>query len=280
MSTTGTTVGPGAAFGLGAGAPVTAIAPCAFTLDVQWILDIVDKVQSIISKVEQVARNVLATAQKILDKLSGILTWFCWMPMGKFAKDFVRRMCWLIDKAIAAMSTIYRSVLEVMKHVLAPWEVRSAGEQIRDQLAPKCADFAQMLHPGNLKGAGSWTGSSAEAFRSALMRQFDTAQDLGDAAKAFGESVQTIGADGVKTTVTFVTKLIVAILGIITAAVAMAAVPVGTAGGAAAVMKLVAAVLAYITVYVTAMMGIIRQSSQLGNAASSVPGGQWPSARI
>lgn len=256
------------------------IAPCAFRLDVQWIIDIVDRIQSIISKVETVARNVLGKAQRILDKLGGILTWFCWMPMGKFAKSFVERMCWLIDKAIAAMSTIYRHVLEAMKHVLAPWEVRSAGEQIRDQLAPKCADFAQMLHPGNLKSSTSWTGNSADAFRSALTRQFDTGQDVAEAAGAFGETVQRIGADGVSTTVTFVTKLVTALLGLITAAVSMAAVPVGTAAGAAAVMGLVAAILTYIAVYVNAMMGIIRQSSERGNAASSVPGGQWPAARI
>lgn len=266
---------------LGAGsAAVGAIAPCAFRLDVQWILDIVDKIQTIITKVETVARNVLAKAQKVLDKLGGILSWFCWMPGGKFAKDFVERMCWLIDKAVAAISRIYGAVLEAMKHVLAPWEVRSAGEQIRDDLAPKYADFSQMLHPGNLRSASSWTGSAAEAFRSSLQRQFDTSQEVAGAAKAFGAKVQEIGADGVKTTVTFTTGLVTAIGGIIASALSMAAIPVGTAVGAGAVIGLVAKVFALIMVYVTAMMQIIRQSSELGNAASSVPGGQWPVARI
>lgn len=257
-----------------------AIAPCAFQLDVQWILDIVDKVQSIISKVEEVASNVLKWAQKVLDSLGGILGLICSFGPLKFAKDFVAGMCKLVIKAVSVISKIYNAVLEVSKHVLAPWEVRSAGEQIRDDLAPKCADFSQMLHPGNLRTATSWTGSSADAFRNALTRQFDTSQGVADAAKAFGTTVQEIGADGVKTTVTFVTKLITAIGAIITAAVSMAAIPVGTAVGAAAVMGLVSAVLGYIMVYVNAMMGIIQQSSALGNAASTIPGGQWPKASI
>lgn len=255
-----------------------AIAPCAFQLDVQWILDIIDKVQSVITKIQQVASNVLGKARRMLDSLGGILSWFCWIGPVKWAKDFVTRMCALVEKAISIIAKIYNAVLEVSKHVLAPWEVRSAGEQIRDDLAPKCADFAAMLHPGNLKSSSSWTGESAEKFRSSLQRQFDTGQDVADAAKEFGSTVQGIGADGVKTTVVFATSLITAIGGIITAAVAMAAIPVGTAAGAAAVIKLVGAVLAMIMVYVKAMMGIIQQSSALGNAASSVPGGQWPMA--
>lgn len=256
------------------------IAPCAFQLDVQWILDIIDRVQSAISKVEQVARNVLTTAGEILGKLSGILTWFCWLPGGKFAVDFVKRMCWLIEKVVGVMAKIYNSVLEVMKHVLAPWEVRSAGQQIRDDLAPKCASFADMLHVGHLRSGSSWTGDAADLFRQTLGRQQEAGQDVANAAKAFGQKVQEIGADGVTTTVTFVTKLITTIGALIVAALAMvAAPPVSTAAGAAAAIGLVGAILSYIMVYVNAMMGIIRQSSELGNAASAIPGGQWPTAR-
>lgn len=254
------------------------IAPCSFQLDVQWILDIVDKVQSIISKVETVAANVLGWAQKVLDSLGGILGAICSFGPLKFAKDYVKAMCQLVIRAVSIIARIYNAVLEVSKHVLAPWEVRSAGEQIRDDLAPKCAEFSQMLHPGNLKSARSWSGASAEAFGGTLTTQHDTSRDVADAAREFGTTVQEIGADGVQTTITFVTKLVIAIGGIITAALAMAAIPVGTAVGASAVIGLVSAVFTYIMVYVTAMMGIIQQSSALGNAASNVPGGKWPTA--
>lgn len=257
------------------------IEACSFRLDVQWILDIVDNVQKMIEKVRNLCHQVLDKAEKILQKLSGILTWFCWMPAGKFAKTVVDNACKVLRRAVDTIARIYDRVSESMKHVLAPWEVRSAGEQLRDQLAPKCADFAMTLHPGNLKSAGtSWTGPAAEKFTATMDRQYDHANTVAEAAKKFGESVQKIGADGVTTTVTFVTSLVVAIGGIIAGIIEMAAVPVGTAIGAAQVIGLVGAIFGYIMVYVKAMMGIIQQVSEMNNAASSVPGSQWPQAAV
>lgn len=264
----------------GGGGSGAAIAPCAFQLDVQWIIDIIDRIQSLVKKVARVADNVLAKAEKILRKLSGILSWFCWLPLGKFAKTVVEHACKLIRMAVRVMSRIYDRILEAMKHVLAPWEVRSAGEQIRDDLAPKCADFAQMVHAGNLKSTTSWTGKAAELFQISMERQYTTANDVATGAKEFGTTVQEIGANGVSTTVTFVTSLITAIAGIIAGALEMAAVPVGTPIGAAQIMGLVAAIFTYIMVYVTAMLDIIKQSSALNQAASKVQGGQWPKARL
>ncbi|WP_143937203.1 hypothetical protein [Tessaracoccus rhinocerotis] len=267
--------------GSGSSSAVASIEACSFQLDVQWILDIIDKVQNMIGKVKTFCHQVLDKAERILDKLSGILTWFCWMPAGKFAKAVVDNACRVLRRAVDTIATIYDRIYEAMKHVLAPWEVRSAGEQLRDQLAPKCADFAMTLHPGNLKSAGStWTGPAAEMFSSKMDRQYNHANDVAEAVKKFGQAVQKIGADGVTTTVTFITSLVTAIGGIIIAIVEMAAVPVGTAIGAAQVLALVAAIFTYIMVYVKAMMGIIAQVSEMNNAASSVPGSQWPRAAI
>lgn len=264
----------------GGGGGGAAIAPCAFQLDVQWIIDIIDRVQSLVKKVAKVADGTLRTAERILSKLSGILSWFCWMPLGKFAKTVVEHAAKLMRRAVATMAKIYDRVLEAMKHVLAPWEVRSAGEQIRDQLAPKCADFAEMVHAGNLKSTTTWTGKAAELFQHSLDRQFTTANDVATGAKEFGTTVQQIGADGVTATVTFVTSLVTAIAGIIAAALEMAAVPVGTPIGAAQIFGLVAAIFTYIMVYVKAMLAIIQQSNELNQAASKVQGGQWPKARV
>lgn len=262
-----------------AGASVPTIDACSFQLDVQWILDIIDTVQRLIEKVRNFCHQVLDKAEKILDKLSGILSWFCWMPAGKFAKTVVDNACKVLRRAVDTIATIYDRIYEAMKHVLAPWEVRSAGEQLRDQLAPKCADFAMTLHPGNLKSAGvTWTGPAAEKFTATMDRQYNHANDVAEAAKAFGEAVQKIGAEGVKTTVTFVTSLVTAIGGIIAGIIELAAVPVGTAIGAAQILGLVGAIFGYIMVYVNAMMGIIQQVSDMKNAASSVPGAQWPQA--
>lgn len=263
--------------GTSGGASASAIQACSFQLDVQWILDIVDNVQKMIEKVRNLCHQVLDKAEKILQKLSGILTWFCWMPAGKFAKTVVDNACRVLRRAVDTIAKIYDRVYEAMKHVLAPWEVRSAGEQLRDQLAPKCADFAMAVHPGNLKSMGvTWTGSAAEQHLAHMNRQYDHANTVAEAAKQFGEAVQKIGAEGVKTTVTFVTSLVVAIGGIIAGIIELAAVPVGTAIGAAQIMGLVGAIFGYIMVYVKAMMAIIQQVSEMNNAASAVPGSQWP----
>lgn len=277
----GASIGPVTATVSASSSSVPTMEACAFQLDVQWILDIVDNVQKMIEKVKNFCHTVLDKAEKILDKLSGILSWFCWMPAGKFAKTVVDNACGVLRRAVDTIATIYDRTYEAMKHVLAPWEVRSAGEQLRDQLAPKCADFAMALHPGNLKSAGvSWTGPAAEKFSATMDRQHTHATDVADAAKEFGEAVQKIGADGVTTTVTFITSLVTAIAGIIIAVIELAAVPVGTAIGAAQIFGLVAAILTYIMVYVSAMMGIISQVSEMNNAASSVTGAQWPQAIV
>lgn len=256
------------------------IAPCAFQLDVQWILDAIDRVQAIIEKVRSFTVSILDQAEKILQKLSGILSWFCWMPLGKFAKTVVDNACRVIRGAVNTIAKIYDRVAEAMKHVLAPWEVRSAGAEIRDKLAPKCAEFADALHMGNLRSGSTWTDDAGQRFRSALDRQHQTALDAADGAKQFGEAVNKIGADGVTTTVTFITALVTAIGGIIAAIIKMAAVPVGTPIGAALIMGLVGAIFTYIMVYVKAMMGIIQQVSEMNNAASRVPGAEWPKAQM
>jgi len=70
--------------------PALATAGCAFTLDVQWILDIVDRVKKTVERISQVVNKVLDVARRFLKALSGILDWFCWVPgLGKFAKSFV-----------------------------------------------------------------------------------------------------------------------------------------------------------------------------------------------
>lgn len=255
-------------------------AACAFTLDVQWIIDAIERVQSLIGRVKDLANSALDAADRILRKLSGILDWFCWMPAGKFAKAVVDNACRVLKGAINTIATIYDRVYEAMKHVLAPWEVRSAGQQIRDQLAPKCEEFARALDVGHLKSVRTWTGSAADLFRSSIERQSDTARSVAEDARGFGEDVHQIGADGVSTTVTFIASLIGAIIGLITAIIGMVGVPIGTVAGAAAAIGLVGAIITFIMVFVTAMMAINRQVSDLKGARGRVSGGEWPTATV
>ena len=260
--------------------PSGTIAPCAFTLDVQWILDAVQRVQDLIGKVKDFCNTALDYAERVLQKLSGILSWFCWMPAGKFAKTVVDNACRVLRGAINTIATIYDRVYEAMKHVLAPWEVRSAGRQIRDVLAPKCEEFAGMVDQHNLASVNSWTGSAADAFGSTMDRQTDAAADAAADARDFGDAVESIGAEGVSTTVTFISSLLVALAGLATAIIGMIGVPIGTVAGAAAAVGLVSAIISFIMVFVTVMMDINGQVGDLIGAGGRISGGQWPRARF
>lgn len=265
---------------------MSSIAPatggCAFTLDVQWILDIVDRVQKVAGDINRTVQNVLGVAQKCLEALSGILDWFCWIPgVGKFAKSVVEHACNVIKNTVSFITRAIQTSLEVFKHVLAPWEVRSAGKSIADELAPKCQEFALRYEKGRFKSVETWTGEAADSFFSSIAAQQEAAKSTADGAKAFGDAVHEMGAKGVEITVTFVTQYITAAVGIITAALEMAAVPVGTAIGAAQIIGLIGAIIAYVMVWVNAMLGMISSMSTMSNAAhQAVPGGAWPVAVV
>ena len=82
-------------------------------------------------------------------------------------------------------------------------------------------------------------------------------------------------------TVNFITQYITAAVGIIQAALTMAAIPVGTAIGAAEIIALIGAIITYIMVWVNAMLGMITSMVEMENAAhQAVPGGQWPKAVV
>ena len=68
---------------------------------------------------------------------------------------------------------------------------------------------------------------------------------------------------------------------LIVAALTMAAIPVGTAIGAAEIIALIGAIITYIMVWVNAMLGMITSMVEMENAAhQAVPGGQWPKAVV
>lgn len=255
---------------------------CSFTLDVQWILDAIDKVKNFVRKIENAMRNVANKAARFVEKLSGIAGLFCWVPgVGKFLKKAIRQAAEIIDQAIQIVSRGLQAQLEIMKHLLAPWEVRSAGKSIADELAPKCDEFALQYQKGHFKSVETWTGAASEAFFKAIDKQQEAAESTAEGAKKFGDAVHQMGAKGVEITVNFITQYITAAVGIIQAALTMAAIPVGTAIGAAEIIALIGAILTYIMVWVNAMLGMITSMVEMENAAhQAVPGGQWPKAVV
>jgi len=68
---------------------------------------------------------------------------------------------------------------------------------------------------------------------------------------------------------------------VIICALEMAAVPVGTALGAAQIVGLIAAIISYVMVWINAMLSLISSMNSMSNAANqAVPGGAWPRAVV
>ena len=262
--------------------PVGRTGGCAFTLDVQWILDVVDRVKQVVERIGRTVQQVVRIAQKILGALGGIADLFCWMPgIGKVLKSAVEHACKIIDRTVGFITKGINTSLEVFKHVLAPWEVRSAGKSIADELAPKCQTFALQYQRGHFKSAETWTGDASDAFFASIKVQEEAADSTAKGAKAFGDAVHEMGAKGVDVTVTFVTQYITTAIGVIVAALEMAAVPVGTAIGAAQVIGLITKIIAYVMTWINAMIGLITSMVTMENAAhQAVPGGTWPPAVV
>ena len=254
---------------------------CSFTLDVQWILDAIDKVQSFVRKVGQKMEWAANKAADFLRAIGGIVDWFCWVPgIGKVAKKAIEHAVRLIGRVHRAVAEGLARLMEIGKHALAPWEVRSAGKSIADELAPKCEQWALMLHKGRLITAESWQGEAKEAFFASWEAQAKAAEETAKGAKQFGDAVHKMGADGVNITVTFITELVTALIGVIQAVITLAAIPVGTAIGAAEILGLVGAIIAYFAVWINGMMKLLKSMSEMENAAHQAIPATWPKAVV
>ena len=251
---------------------------CSFELDVQWIIDIIDKVSEFLRNVGQAVNKVFDLVGEVLSALSGIVDWFAWVPgVGKMAKDAIRTAC---DKAGDAAEFCYNleaDVLQFCKNALAPWEIRSAGRGINEQIVPQAQAFTEALGPGNFQSNTTWTGSAAERFRSNVDSQYEFATTLQQHTAEFGQVVEQMGEEGVKATIDFVKGFIKAAIALIKAIYKIWAVPVGTAVAAKDVIALVKAILQMIKVWVKAIAAIVSQTMKLRSAAdAAAPTNEWP----
>ncbi len=251
---------------------------CSFELDVQWIIDIIDKVSEFLRNVGQAVNKVFDIVGEVLSALSTIVDWFAWVPgVGKMAKVAIRTAC---DKAGDAAEFCYNleaDVLQFCKNALAPWEIRSAGRGINEQIVPQAQAFTEALGPGNFQSNTSWTGSAAERFRSNVDSQYEFATTLQQHTAEFGQVVEQMGEEGVKATIDFVKGFIKAAIALIKAIYKIWAVPVGTAVAAKDVIALVKAILQMIKVWVKAIAAIVSQTMKLRSAAdAAAPTNEWP----
>lgn len=253
---------------------------CDFTLDVSWIVDLLDRLQEKLGRVSDYIQKAKGIAQKILDKMGGFLDVLYKIPgVGSFAKDKIERIVnWLFSAADLIVRGLNK-LAELAQQALAPWEVRSAGRSIVNQLVPKCESFAAEFEPGNLKSSSTWTGDAATSFLDAYARQGKAAQDTAQAAALFGQAVKRMGDDGVQTTKDLALDLAEHAAKIISQGVRLLSVPVGTVTAAIRIIDLVRNVVALIQAWQRHMRDVARQTADMAAAtASVVAGGEWPKA--
>lgn len=264
--------------GAGSCFPVPSTQACSFELDVQWILDIIDKVSDFLRKVGDAAKKVFDIIGKVLEKLSGILDWFCWIPgIGKMAKKAVDWACEKAGDAAKFVFNLQADLLQFCKNGLAPWEIKSAGEQINSQIIPRMQEFTDALSSENFSSNKSWKGIAADRFRAAAERQHDYATQVLEGATELGNTVQEMGEKGVEATKKFVKNFFKAAVSLVSAIYKLWQVPVGTALAAKDVFSLVKAILQMVKVWVEMIIAVVIQTVKIRKAAqNAAPDGQWP----
>lgn len=251
---------------------------CSFELDVQWILDIIDKASEFLRKVGEAVNKAFDIIGEVLSALSGIAEAFAWVPgIGKMMKDAIKSACDKAGDAAQFCHNLTADVLQFCKNALAPWEIRSAGRGINEQIVPQAQTFTEALAPGNFQSNASWNGSAAERFRGNVESQYDFATTLQQNTAEFGQVVEQMGEEGVKATIEFVKGFLKAAVSLIMALYKIWAVPVGTAVAAKDVISLVKAILQMIKVWVKAIAAIVSQTLKLRSAAeAAAPSNEWP----
>lgn len=253
---------------------------CDFTLDVSWIVDLLDRLREKLGLVSGYIQKARGIAQKILGKMGGLLDALYKIPgVGSFARDKIERIVnWLFTAADLIVRGLDK-LAELAQQALAPWEVRSAGRAIVDQLVPKCESFAAEFAPGNLKSRSTWTGDAATSFLDAYEGQGRAATEMAEAAKRFGQAVKRMGDEGVQTTKDLALDLAEHAAKIIRQGVRLLQVPVGTVTAAISIVDLIRNIVALIQAWQRHMRDIARQTAEMASAtATVVTGREWPKA--
>ncbi len=252
---------------------VATIQPCSFALDCEWARTIIDRLAEGVKRIGTVIRRGCELFSKAVE------AFFRWWPdslIPPAARNLIKVAINLLGRLIEKVCTLEARVLSTMKQLLGPWEIRSAGQNILDCLAPKTFEFADTLQTSKLGSSRTWQSDASRDFFSAVDRQHGAAQSTAEATKKFGTGVKQLGDDAVKATTSFITDFIQAVAGIAVAALAIPTV-VGTVPAASAIMNLIREIISAIIVLVKTAQSIGDQAAAFATtAAGAVPGGSWP----
>jgi len=259
----------------GGGGGSAAIQPCSFALDVEWARTIIDK----ISQGMERAGNCIRKGIEMFS--SGLDTFLRWFPIvPPWVRTLIQKALNFLAKVAQKEMQLRAKLVSLLKQLLGPWQIRSAGQNIIDCLQPKTFTFADNLQKTQLATARTWQSEASRDFFSAVRDQHDAAKGAAEGTKTFGQGVKTLGDEAVKTTLSFVADFASSVIAIVAAAVGLPTV-VGTAPSAAAIIGLVAKILASIMVLVKSAISIASQANAFKTTASgAVPGGSWPDSVV
>jgi hypothetical protein len=204
-----------------------------------------------------------------------VLSWFPDFLIPPFIKVLIRKGLDLLGKVAQKAYQLEARVVSTLKQLLGPWEIRSAGQNIVEGLAPKTSQFADSMQKSQLASSRSWQSDAVHFFH-AVDRQHEAATGAAEATKTFGTSVKSLGDQAVSTTVSFITDYVSSVAQIVIAAVGLPTV-FGTPAAATAIIGLAGKIIAALVVLVKSAMSIAQQARSFATtAAGAVPGGKWP----
>ena len=254
-----------------------AVQACSFELDVQNILDIIDKIAGFLNNVTSGAKQAIEMIKKVLDAMSGIVGAIARFFGIDYDKTVVASVCDGATAALDGISALVNAVSNFCKNATAPWQIRSAGRSINEQIVPQAQDFTESLGGQNFQSNSNWTGVAAERFRTNIQSQSEFATTLQENTSEFGQVVEQMGEEGVKTTVEFVKGFIKAAISLGKAIYKLWQVPVGTAIATKDIIALIKAIIEMVKVWVTAIRALLSQIQQLKAAAeAAAPSNEWP----
>ncbi len=249
------------------------IQPCSFALDCEWARSIIDRISK---GLERVAKAVRRGIDLFSNGVNKFLSWFPDFLIPQWAKNLIKKALALLGKVVQKVMQLEAKAIALMKHLLAPWQIKSAGQNILDCLAPKTHTFADALQKSQLVTARTWQSDASRDFFHAVDRQHDAGKGAAEATKKFGTGVKSLGDEAVKTTMSFIADYVTSVVGIVVAAVGLPTV-VGTAPSAGAIIALVGKIISAIMVLVKTAISIAGQADSFATtAAGAVPGGSWP----
>lgn len=231
------------------------------------VLDVVVRVRNPLPARLEAVFRVIQHAIDIANKLTlGTIPW-----LGQ-----VRDAC---KKAADKVGEVLDRIRAAMQGLAAPWFIKCVGEKIQQGMVPRVSDFATSLDPNQLACKKSWKGDAADAFFVVADKQKEAADECKGGVQKLADAMVSLGNQGMVATVAFVLATVKLVIEIAVAIAAMAAVPVGTAIGAADIIKCVLMFVALLAAFLAFVMGAAAQAQSFTAAVREVPmGGTWPPA--